>query len=83
MNDILPLVFVFGLAGAVSAAQDPETVVRHNGQLPIALRKGDVAVWEPRLKPGTETLVKHVTKGTNAMPTSMRLCAAARRALHD
>ena len=33
-----------------------------------APKKGDAAAWEPRLKQGMPTLVKHVTEGFNAMP---------------
>ena len=56
------------------AAQDPEAVFNrscgacHNGQLPMAPKKGDVAAWTPRLQQGMPTLVKHVTEGFNAMP---------------
>ncbi|WP_137817632.1 MULTISPECIES: cytochrome c5 family protein [unclassified Pseudomonas] len=58
----------------VQAAQDPEAVYNracaacHNGQLPMAPKKGDKAAWEPRLAQGMDTLVQHVTKGFNAMP---------------
>ena len=62
------------LSAGVQAAQDPEAVfnracgVCHNGQLPMAPKKGDAAAWEPRLKQGMDTLVQHVTNGFNAMP---------------
>ncbi|RJG12648.1 cytochrome c5 family protein [Pseudomonas cavernicola] len=58
----------------VQAAQDPEAVYNracaacHNGQLPMAPKKGDKAAWEPRLAQGMDTLVQHVTNGFNAMP---------------
>ncbi|MGH8436677.1 MAG: c-type cytochrome [Pseudomonas sp.] len=58
----------------VQAAQDPEAVYGrscaacHNGQLPMAPKKGDKAAWEPRLAQGMDTLVQHVTDGFNAMP---------------
>ncbi|MGP0170325.1 c-type cytochrome [Pseudomonas sp. NCHU5208] len=56
------------------AAQDPQAVfdracgVCHNGQLPMAPKKGDKAAWEPRLAKGMDTLVQSVTNGLNAMP---------------
>lgn len=59
---------------SVQAAQDPEAVfnrscgVCHNGQLPMAPKKGDAAAWKPRLEKGDEVLIKHVTEGFNAMP---------------
>ncbi|MBF7728813.1 c-type cytochrome [Pseudomonas sp. N040] len=62
------------LAANVQAAADPEAIFNkscgmcHNGQLPQAPKKGDVAAWEPRLQQGMPTLVKHVTEGFNAMP---------------
>jgi len=61
-------------AGLAQAAQDPEAVFNracqmcHNGQLPMAPKKGDVQAWKPRLEQGSEVLVKHVTEGFNAMP---------------
>ena len=59
---------------SAQAAQDPEAVFTrscgacHNGQLPMAPKKGDAAAWEPRLKQGMPPLVKHVPEGFNAMP---------------
>ncbi|PAU64923.1 MULTISPECIES: c-type cytochrome [Pseudomonas] len=59
---------------ATQAAQDPEAVYNrscaacHNGQLPMAPKKGDKAAWEPRLAQGMDVLVQHVTNGFNAMP---------------
>ncbi|WAJ37680.1 c-type cytochrome [Pseudomonas sp. GOM7] len=56
------------------AAQDPQAVFDrtcgacHNGQLPMAPKKGDKAAWEPRLAKGMDTLVQSVTNGLNAMP---------------
>jgi cytochrome c5 len=56
------------------ATQDPEAVFNrscaacHNGQLPMAPKKGDAAAWAPRLEKGMDTLVQHVTNGFNAMP---------------
>lgn len=56
------------------AAQDPEAVYNrscaacHNGQLPMAPKKGDAAAWAPRLEKGMDTLVQHVINGFNAMP---------------
>ena len=74
MKKVVLLAFTLMSMGAVQAAQDPEAVFNracgmcHNGQLPQAPKKGDVAAWEPRLKQGMPTLVKHVTDGFNAMP---------------
>ncbi len=74
MKKMLIAASVFLLAANVQAAQDPEAIYAkscsmcHNGQLPQAPKKGDVAAWEPRLKQGMPTLVKHVTDGFNAMP---------------
>lgn len=74
MKKMLIAASVFLLAANVQAAQDPEAVYAkscamcHNGQLPMAPKKGDVAAWEPRLAQGMPTLVKHVTEGFNAMP---------------
>ena len=74
MKKMLIAASVFLLAANVQAAQDPEAVYNkscgmcHNGQLPQAPKKGDAAAWEPRLKQGMPTLVKHVTDGFNAMP---------------
>jgi len=62
------------LSSMAHAAQDPEAVFNrscgacHNGQLPMAPKKGDTAAWTPRLAQGMDTLVKHVTDGFNAMP---------------
>lgn len=56
------------------AAQDPEAVfnrscgICHNGQLPLAPKKGDVQAWQPRLDQGMDVLLKRVAHGYNAMP---------------
>jgi len=56
------------------AAQDPETVYNrscascHNGQMPIAARKGDTVAWQRLLEKGMDTLVAHTMNGYNAMP---------------
>lgn len=56
------------------AAQEPEAVFArtcsmcHNGQLPMAPKKGDQAAWKPRLEQGKDLLVKHVTEGYKSMP---------------
>ncbi|MWV14908.1 cytochrome c5 family protein [Pseudomonas sp. L-22-4S-12] len=58
----------------VQAAQDPEAVYAkacmacHNGQLPMAPKRGDKAAWEPRVAKGMDALVQSVTNGLNAMP---------------
>jgi cytochrome c5 len=62
------------MSAGVQAAQDPQAVydrscgMCHNGQLPQAPKKGDVAAWEPRMAQGMDLMVKHVTEGFNAMP---------------
>ena len=74
MNPITLLVAALGLVGVAQAAQEPEAVFNracgmcHNGQLPQAPKKGDAAAWAPRLAQGSDTLVKHVSEGFNAMP---------------
>ncbi|PAV47355.1 cytochrome c5 family protein [Pseudomonas sp. HAR-UPW-AIA-41] len=74
MKKLLLAASMLVLSAGVQAAQDPEAVfnracgVCHNGQLPMAPKKGDAAAWEPRLKQGMDTLVQHVTNGFNAMP---------------
>ena len=74
MKKVVVLTFALLSMGSVQAAQDPEAVFNrscgmcHNGQLPTAPKKGDTAAWQPRLAQGTDTLVKHVTEGFNAMP---------------
>lgn len=74
MNPITLLVAALGLVGVAQAAQEPEAVFNHacgmchNGQLPQAPKKGDSAAWAPRLAQGSDTLVKHVSEGFNAMP---------------
>jgi cytochrome c5 len=74
MKKMLIAASVLLLAANVQAAQDPEAVYKkscgmcHEGQLPQAPKKGDVVAWEPRMKQGMPTLVKHVTEGFNAMP---------------
>ena len=74
MKTITLLVAALGLVGVAQAAQEPEAVFNracgmcHNGQLPQAPKKGDAAAWAPRLAQGSDTLVKHVSKGFNAMP---------------
>lgn len=62
------------LSANVQAAQDAEAVYAkacaacHNGQLPMAPKRGDKAAWEPRLVKGMDALVASVTNGLNAMP---------------
>lgn len=74
MKKLLLAASMLVLSAGVQAAQDPEAVfnracgVCHNGQLPMAPKKGDAAAWEPRLKQGMDTLVQHVTNGFNSMP---------------
>jgi cytochrome c5 len=74
MKTVTLLVAALGLVGVAQAAQEPEAVFNracgmcHNGQLPQAPKKGDSAAWAPRLAQGSDTLVKHVNEGFNAMP---------------
>jgi len=74
MKKLLLAVSLVAAAASAQAAQDPEAVFNksctacHNGQLPMAPKKGDAAAWQPRLAQGMDTLVKHVTEGFNAMP---------------
>ncbi|WP_339513310.1 c-type cytochrome [Pseudomonas sp. RL_15y_Pfl2_60] len=74
MKKILLAAGVLTLSLNTQAAQDPEAVYAkacaacHNGQLPMAPKKGDKAAWEPRLAKGTDALVASVTNGLNAMP---------------
>lgn len=62
------------LTSLVHAAQSPESVFSrscqmcHNGQLPMAPKKGDAEAWKPRLAQGKDVLVKHVTEGFSSMP---------------
>lgn len=74
MNKMLLAAAVLVFSYNSQAAQDPQTVFNracgacHNGQLPMAPKKGDKAAWEPRLAKGMDTLVTSVTNGFNAMP---------------
>lgn len=74
MKKLLLAATVVAVAVTAQAAQDPEAVFNrtcgacHDGQLPMAPKKGDHAAWEPRLAKGMPTLVQHVTNGFNAMP---------------
>ncbi|MFO5967062.1 c-type cytochrome [Pseudomonas aeruginosa] len=74
MKKLLLAATVVAVAVTAQAAQDPEAVFNrtcgacHDGQLPVAPKKGDHAAWEPRLAKGMPTLVQHVTNGFNAMP---------------
>ncbi|UTW06029.1 c-type cytochrome [Pseudomonas benzenivorans] len=74
MKKILLAAVVSMLSLQVQAAQDPEAVYAracaacHNGQLPMAPKRGDQAAWEPRLAKGMDVLVQNVTNGLNAMP---------------
>ncbi|WP_083329855.1 c-type cytochrome [Pseudomonas argentinensis] len=56
------------------AAKDPEAVfnrscgICHNGQLPLAPKKGDTQAWQSHLDQGMDVLLKHVANGYNSMP---------------
>ncbi|MBU0938744.1 c-type cytochrome [Pseudomonas lundensis] len=73
MNKILAAAFLLVISSA-HAAQEPEAVFNrscvmcHNGQLPMAPKKGDHAAWKPRLDKGSDVLLKNVTEGLNVMP---------------
>lgn len=74
MRKAMVMLTFLATASLAQAAQDPEAVFNracqmcHNGQLPMAPKKGDHDAWKPRLAQGNEILVKHVTEGFNAMP---------------
>ena len=74
MRKNLVMLTLLATASLAHAAQDPEAVFNracqmcHNGQLPMAPKKGDHEAWKPRLTQGSDVLVKHVTEGFNAMP---------------
>ncbi len=74
MKKLLIAASALMLSLSAQAVQDPEAVyaracgVCHNGQIPIAPKRGDKAAWEPRLAKGTDALVQSVTNGLNAMP---------------
>ncbi len=65
---------VLFVSGFAQAGQDPEAVYAkacaacHNGQLPMAPKRGDKAAWEPRMAKGMDAMVQSVTNGLNAMP---------------
>lgn len=58
MKKLLLAATVVAVAVTAQAAQDPEAVFNrtcgacHDGQLPMAPKKGDHAAWEPRLAKG-------------------------------
>ncbi|EPJ2811875.1 MULTISPECIES: c-type cytochrome [Pseudomonas] len=62
------------MIATAQAAQEPEAVFSktcamcHNGQLPNAPKKGDIAAWKPRLAQGQEILLKNVVNGLSVMP---------------
>lgn len=74
MRKMLTLALCLTFVSLADAAQDPAAVFNrtcqmcHNGQLPMAPKKGDTEAWKPRLAQGRDVLVKHVTEGFNAMP---------------
>jgi cytochrome c5 len=74
MKKLLTVAAALMFSLSVQAAQDPEAVyaracgVCHNGQLPMAPKRGDKAAWEPRMAKGMDALVLSVTNGLNAMP---------------
>jgi cytochrome c5 len=74
MKKLLTVAAALMLSLSAQAAQDPEAVyaracgVCHNGQLPMAPKRGDQAAWEPRLAKGMDALVLSATNGLNAMP---------------
>ena len=75
MRKVLAVAVVLcAFSGATQAAQDAEAVYAkacsacHNGQLPMAPKRGDKAAWEPRVAKGMDALVQSATNGLNAMP---------------
>ncbi|MGE8496882.1 MAG: c-type cytochrome [Pseudomonas sp.] len=74
MKKMLLVAGVLMFSFNTQAAQDPEAVYAracaacHNGQLPMAPKKGDKAAWEPRVAKGMDVMVQNVTNGLNAMP---------------
>lgn len=75
MRNVLAVAVVLcAFSGAAQAAQDAEAVYAkacsacHNGQLPMAPKRGDKAAWEPRVAKGMDALVQSATNGLNAMP---------------
>ncbi|MGL4318774.1 MAG: c-type cytochrome [Pseudomonas sp.] len=75
MRKVLAVAVVLcAFSGAAQAAQDAEAVYAkacsacHNGQLPMAPKRGDKAAWEPRVAKGMDALVQSATNGLNAMP---------------
>ena len=74
MKKMLLAAAVMALSFNGYAAQDAQAVfdrtcgVCHNGQLPMAPKKGDKAAWEPRLAKGWDTLLGHAINGFNGMP---------------
>lgn len=75
MNKVVVVaVALLAVFGTAHAAKDAEAVYAkscgacHNGQLPMAPKRGDKAAWAPRLAKGMDSLVRSVTGGMNAMP---------------
>lgn len=58
------------LAGAADTAElyKDSCAICHNTGAGGAPLKGDEVAWEPRLKKGMETLVKHAREGFRGMP---------------
>ena len=62
------------MIASAQAGQEPEAVFAktcamcHNGQLPNAPKKGDVAAWQPRLAQGQDVLLKNAVNGLSVMP---------------
>lgn len=74
MRKILLIAATAFMIASVQAAQEPEAVFAkscsmcHDGQLPNAPKKGDIAAWKPRLAQGQEALLKNVVNGLSVMP---------------
>lgn len=74
MRKILLIAATAFMIVSVQAAQEPEAVFAkscsmcHDGQLPNAPKKGDIAAWKPRLAQGQEALLKSVVNGLSVMP---------------
>ena len=72
MRNTLAVLLLAGLAATAQAGVEDKynasCTFCHGTGAAGAPKAHDKAAWEPRLKQGMDTLVKHVTEGFNAMP---------------
>lgn len=72
MRNTLAVLLLAGLAATAQAGVEDKynaaCTFCHSSGAAGAPKAHDKAAWEPRLKKGMDTLVKHVTEGFNAMP---------------